>query len=85
MFAFLQLYGGVPVMARWLMNPTSIHEDSDPIPGLAHSTMGCGVGHRGGWDPVLLWLWRRPAVAAPVLPLAWEPPHASGAALKRQK
>ena len=33
---------------------------------------------------MLLWLWCRPAAAAPILPLAWEPPHASGAALKKQ-
>ena len=26
---------GVPVMAQWLTNWTSIHEDTDLIPGLA--------------------------------------------------
>ena len=31
-------------------------------------------------DPSLLWC--RPAASAPVRPLAWEPPHAVGAALK---
>ena len=47
--------------------------------------MSCGVGHRSGSDPVLLWLWNRPAVAAPIQYLAWEPPCTMGAALKRQK
>ena len=47
--------------------------------------MSCGVGHRHGWDPVLLWLWRRPAATALIQPLAWEPPYACGAALKRQR
>ena len=43
----------------------------------------CGVGHRRGSDPKLLWC--RPAAAAPIGPLAWEPTCAMSAALKRQK
>ena len=31
---------------------------------------------------MLLWLWLRLAAVAPVQPLAWELPYASGAALK---
>ena len=45
----------------------------------------CGVGHRHDSDPVLLWLWPRPAAIAPMRPLAWEFPYAMGAALKRKK
>ena len=47
--------------------------------------MSCGVGQRRGSNLALLWLWHRPAAAAPVQPLAWEPKHATGAALKGQK
>ena len=47
--------------------------------------MSCGVGLRGGWDPVLLWLWHRPVATVPIRPLAWEHPFAGGAALKKQK
>ena len=47
--------------------------------------MSCGVGHRRSLDLVLLWLWCRLAAKAPIQPLAWEPPYASGSALKRQK
>ena len=47
--------------------------------------MSCGVGCRHGWDPVLLWLWRRPAAMALIRPLAWEPPYAAGAALEKAK
>ena len=36
-------------------------------------------------DQVLLWLCSRLAAVAPIRPLAWEPPCASGAALKRKK
>ena len=47
--------------------------------------MSCGVGGRQSLDLALLWLWRRPAATALIRPLAWEPPCAVGAALKRQK
>ena len=47
--------------------------------------MSCGVGHRRGSDLISLWLWLRLAAAAQIGPLAWEPPYAMGAALKRKK
>ena len=47
--------------------------------------MSCGVCHRCGSDPVLLWLWHSLAAAAPIQPLAWEFPYAVGAALKTNK
>ena len=51
-------------MVERFKNLTSIHEDTGLIPGLAQSVK----------DPVLLWLWRRPAAAALIGPLAWELP-----------
>ena len=47
--------------------------------------MSCGVGCRRGSDPALQWLWRRLAAAALTRPLAWEPPYAVGAALRKTK
>ena len=47
--------------------------------------MSCGVGHRHGSDLALLWLWCSLTAVAPIGPLAWEPPYAVGAALKKQK
>ena len=52
--------------------------------------MRCGIGCRHGSDPtlLLLWLWHRAVATAPIRPLAWEPPYATGAAqeiAKRQK
>ena len=44
--------------------------------------MGCGVGRSRSSDPGLLWLWCRPAAAAPIQPLAWELSYVAGAALK---
>ena len=56
-------------------NLTGIHEVSGLIPGLA----------RWVKDPAWLWLWRRPAVVAPIGPLAWEPPYAAGVGLLKKK
>ena len=46
--------------------------------------MSCGVGRRRSSDPAL-WLWCRPSAIALIRSLAWEPPYATGEALKRQK
>ena len=56
-------------------NPTRSHEVVGSIPGLA-----LWVEHL-----VLLWLWRRLAATAPIRPLTWEPPYATGAALEKAK
>ena len=47
--------------------------------------MSCGVGCRHSQELALLWPWRMSAALALFRPLAWEPPYAMGAALKRQK
>ena len=47
--------------------------------------MSCGVGHRPGSDPGLLWLLCRLAAVALIGSLAWEPPCAIGTALKSKK
>ena len=52
---------GVPIVAQWVMNRTSINEDMGSIPGLA---MSCAVVCRHDSDPALQCLWRRPAAAA---------------------
>ena len=46
--------------------------------------MSCGVGRTHGSDPALLRLRYRSAAIVPIGHLAWEPPYALGAALKRQ-
>ena len=57
------------------MNLTSIHEGVDLSPGLAQWVR----------NPVLLWLWCRPAAVALIQSLAWEIPYATDVALKKKK
>ena len=47
--------------------------------------MYSGTGHRCGSDPVLLWLWCRPAATALIQTLASEPPYVPRMALKKKK
>ena len=51
------------------------------------AALSSGEGYRRSSDPALLrlWLWRRPVATAPIRPLAWEPPYATGAALEKAK
>ena len=47
--------------------------------------LSCDVGRGCSSDLALLWLWYRPAATVLIQLLAWEPPYASGVALKRHK
>ena len=47
--------------------------------------MSSAVDLRRGLGPSLLWLWYRPAAAAPMQLLAWELPYAEGVAQKKKK
>ena len=79
---------GVPFLAQWKwIRLGTMRFGFDPWPrsvgwgsGIAVS---CGVSRRHGLDPTLLWLWCRPTTTSPIRPLAWEPPYAMDAALKR--
>ena len=62
-------------MVQWLMNLSRNHEATGLIPGLAQWVK----------DLTLLRLWCRPEAAAPIRPLAWEPPYAAGAAQEMEK
>lgn len=70
----------VPAVVQRVMNLISTHEDVVSIPGLTQwvqvssTAVSCGVSHRQGWDPALLWLWCRPVAVALIRPPAWESP-----------
>ena len=72
-------------------NESEIYEDVSLIPGLCSVGPGssvpvsCGVGCRRSSDLALLWLQRRPAAVALIRSLAWELPHATSAALKKER
>ena len=81
---------GVPTVAQWVKNPTSVHDDAGLKPGLIQWIKGSS-GHchelwcssRRGSNLVLLWLWHRQAAAALTWPLAQTRNfHVTGAALK---
>ena len=72
-------------MAQWLTNPARNYEVEGLIPGLAQWVR---VRHcHELWCRLQMWLGSGvavPVATAPIQPLAWEPPCAMGAALKRQ-
>ena len=81
---------GVPIVAQWITNLTSIHEDQvQPLAWLSGlriqhcRELWCRLQTRLG--SVLLWLWCSPAATALIQPLAWESPHAAVVALKKKK
>ena len=50
---------GIPIVAQWVKNPTSIHKDTGSIPGLTQwikdpALLQCVTGHRCSFDPALL-------------------------------
>ena len=47
--------------------------------------VSCGAGRSHLSHLVLLWLWCRPAAAAPIRFLAWELPYAAGVALLKKE
>ena len=74
---------GVPAVAQRLKSPTGILNPWLSGLRIRHCCELC-VGPRCGLDPAWLWLWRRPAAAAPIQPLAWELSYATGEALKKK-
>ena len=79
---------GVPIVAQQKpIQPVSLRMGVRSLASLSGwgscAAVSCGIGHRGGLDPELLWLWYRPVAAALVQPLAWEPPYAVVVDLER--
>ena len=85
----LNMFLGDPIMAQqkwiWLISTRTQVRSLASLRLRIQHCLSCGLGHKRGLDPTLLWLWCRPAAATPIWPLAWEAPYAAGAALKRWK
>ena len=83
-------FEGVPVVAQqkriWLVSMRMWVQSLATLSG--SGIRGCRelwCRSQASSDPLLLWLWYRPAAVAPIQPLAWELPYADGAALKSKK
>ena len=75
---------GVALVAQQFKNLTTLHQDVGLIPGLAQWVKDLQVTD-ATCNLMLLWLWCRPAAAAPIQSLAQEILHVAGAALKKLK
>ena len=86
--SFLKNQGlGVPNVAKQKrIQPISMRMWVHPWPcsvGQGFSVaLICGIGCRCSLDLALLWLWCRLEAIAPIWPLAWELPYATGTTLK---
>ena len=75
----------IPVVAQCIKNRTSIHEDVGLIPGLGSVGQGSGLATKCSsiWSSCGCGV--RPAATAPIRPLAWERPYATGVAVRRKQ
>ena len=89
-FTFKENIIGVPIVAQWVKNPTSVHEDECSIlASFSGLRIWCCHMMQGRLQTQLrfrmLWLWHRLATTTPIGPLAWELPYARDTALKKKK